>query len=200
MAKIIKDLINGPEVSTGDGSSWSPTLKKIVKAIRGRNRLAFISAENPSGKTLSKSENFKRTKELVSKISPHDFEFVHGFWREPEQTGSDPLVPEISLCVFGPDIRQALELGAKYGQHSVIVTDFKGTRLVSCHEESYGNVIMKFSDIYFSYDDFQGPYSRVIHSGAMDWCRFHMDVRDAKIPKILVEGKWVNHEGIKVSI
>lgn len=115
------------------------------------------------GKTLTLAENRARNRLLEQDLRRLGLPWlnVDGFWKT---TGKSMLEPEESYFVPKMSRAQAVELGHKYRQESVIVRDDKGFDLVSSEAPNKGQVLKRFTRMAVSEDMFVEAFSRMVGS------------------------------------
>lgn len=123
---------------------------RIEKILGVFGDWAIISAENPGGKKVIESDvyNVCATMDLMAELSRRGYRFA-------KLDGCYCGVPEKSLLIFGIPIGEAIELGRKYGQESILAPH----GLVHCDS---GWLMAKASGRFESADGAEDNYS-VIH-------------------------------------
>lgn len=105
---------------------------------------AIISASRGE---FSPKENQSRTFELkkdVRKLGHGFIEMKGGYVETNAQTGEKVEVTEDSLLVVNISKEQAVELGSKFNQESILYKDPSGFEMISSKSEDQGKTLMSF--------------------------------------------------------
>lgn len=164
--KLYDGLLNIIEsYSQGQKSLISESkFSRIANILRGNvpkiQTIAFLTAENPNGKPASKEFNIEKNKELVKMLKSANLGFHHVLGKYGGE--------ENSFMVNNITKDEALDLGAKFNQHSIIfgerVTsgDYFGMKfqLIGTDEDNY-NQIMGQQEVFININDAEDYYSEV---------------------------------------
>lgn len=135
--KDIKETVETPVESK---------LSRIWKHIESKGNFSIIAAQRGG---LSQKENKMNHMSLIKDVRGMGYGYIEmkGGWEETEEKDGKKIkmmVTEDSLFIPKMDKREALKLGKKYDQETVIVKDDNALYELSCQENTYGKQIRKF--------------------------------------------------------
>jgi hypothetical protein len=109
--KASSELLGGPKFSKGPATQ-NDFKKGGIKDLLNKSDWVIMTAENPSKQKLSDTKNASRMKSLMADLDAMGAKYtpVDGKYGNEEK----------SLAITGVNEKQAIELGKKYGQESVL--------------------------------------------------------------------------------
>jgi hypothetical protein len=166
---------------------------RVANIMRGLvpkiKTFGIITAENPHGKYIDKSENKERNRELVKDLKNMNL----GFHKVAGKYGTK----ENSFMVINIKKKELMELGKKYQQESVIYGEkmrddqYDGMNFQMINTDDKYGAIMGEQKVFVKKDDAENYYSEV--KGR----KFQIPFFDEEYQKALFKGGYVDKNAMK---